>query len=300
MRLVHYKSFLAASVAFSGLALSPYAGTAVAADLPVSALPVIEQVEEIGASGWYLRGDVGASISHAPDFSVNIPDSTQPTDYSNVSSDAAATFGIGIGYQFANGIRIDITADYITPKEFSAEPWNYEQVIGYDANGLNPVHAEKAKMKRESAVAMLNAYYEFSNFGKLRPYLGAGVGVAWNRISEASYSDEYLYQDYINNNLYFPNQETAGVFKQERQDKTNLAWALMAGIAYPITNQLDLDIGYKYLNLGDSRSGGVIYRDNNALTAANPEQYLETDNFSRISNVGDHQIRVGMRYKFGG
>ena len=296
MRLVHYKSFFATSVALTGMAIT-LTGAAVAADLPVSSLPVIEHVEQVQLSNWYLRGDVGASISQQPDFSVNIPNSATPTDFSDVSTEAAATFGIGLGYQFSNGIRVDVTGDYIAPQEYSARPWNYGQATGSFTNGVDPFYTGKAKMKRESAVAMVNAYYEFSNFGNFRPYLGAGIGVAWNRIDDATYYDEYLYQNVLNSGYSFPNQNIPGQFTQESKDSTNLAWALMAGVAYQLTDRIDLDIGYKYLNLGDCRTGGVLYTDNSALATG---QIQQTDNYSRIENVADHQIRIGMRYKFGG
>ena len=54
----------------------------------------------------------------------------------------------------------------------------------------------------------------------------------------------------------------------------------MAGIAFPISHNMMVDVGYRYLNVGDVSTGG----------SASPAM--------TIKNVAAHEVRVGVRWSF--
>ncbi len=136
-------------------ALLAATGLAQAADLDqvLYASPVEQDVYkpvEIG-SGWYLRGD----IAYVPSDNVK----ARLKGYNLLGegrgdTKATAAYSGGIGYQFTDNIRGDVT-------------------VGY----------RKMKVSREPVEAgiwdvMANAYYDIGNFSGVTPYVGAGIGMA--------------------------------------------------------------------------------------------------------------------------
>ncbi|WP_137388154.1 outer membrane protein [Rhodoligotrophos defluvii] len=118
-----------------------------AADL----VPIEPPPPVIEPSGLYLRGQLGWSFLHERLF----------------KSDDAFAVGVGLGYQFSEYVRFDITGDYsgaykghlrheIIPRERRAltEDLNVWTVLG-------------------------NAYFEVPVFDFAAPYVGIGVGYGW-------------------------------------------------------------------------------------------------------------------------
>jgi opacity protein-like surface antigen len=97
------------------------------------------------------------------------------------------------------------------------------------------------------------------------PYVGAGVGAT--RLHSADYSDNGLFQPN-------PNALTQG-------QSTNFSWAGMAGVAFQITPQWMVDVGYRYLELGkvSNTSGTGVPVD-----------------FANFRNITTQQVRVGIRF----
>lgn len=83
-----------------------------AADLPT---PVIEHVPiaPAAAGGFYLRGDIGYKIYSDPSGSFNDP-VIGDLRYERESMDNAWMIGVGVGYQFNDYFRTDLTLDYET------------------------------------------------------------------------------------------------------------------------------------------------------------------------------------------
>lgn len=119
-------------------------------ELPPAA-PFYYDVEEVG--GFYIRADGGWSLLH----------------WNGGRNDSALTAGGGIGYQFDEIFRIDVTGDY-------SGRYN----IG---NG--------AKMKTVSALG--NAYVGYPAFGPLSPYIGAGAGWGWVKRSPGGWDDGFTF-----------------------------------------------------------------------------------------------------------
>src|SRR5262245_28628704 len=67
----------------------------------------------------------------------------------------------------------------------------------------------------------------------------------------------------------------------------SFAWSVMAGFGYQLTERTVLDIGYRYMDLGRAGSERL-----DSSGAPNPRV--------DIDNLTAHELRVGLRYSFGG
>src|ERR1700732_3823108 len=105
------KFFIAAGAA------SLLSSRALAADLPYTP-QYVPPVEEFG--GWYLRGDIGFSNQ-----SVNRVLDTNSAAFNNVAVSQTSSFGSagiyggGVGYQFNNWFRADVTGQYRGTSSFT-------------------------------------------------------------------------------------------------------------------------------------------------------------------------------------
>jgi opacity protein-like surface antigen len=240
------------SMMFVGLAA---AGPARAADLssPAPAPMGTEEVVEIG-TGWYLRGDVGyIGYTKPKDFGFGLPDS-QPLD--RVRLDETYSLGGGIGYAFTNYLRADVTVDHRFGAEFSGT----RPLITY-ANGYVRDQADL-----ESTTILFNGYLDFGSFAGVTPYIGAGIGLAGNRLTN------------ISREAYAAGVLVGSGFLQPHTTN-NFAWALMAGAAMNLGSGFQLDLGYRYMNLGDART-----------KIDGPGDGIRTDTLTA------HEVRLGARY----
>ena len=258
------KALLLSMVGLAGLSVS-----AMAADLVE---PIYQEVPEIVpveiGSGWYLRGDVSYDFKSDFDGSYDTnggcpggcgPASYSTNDYDDWSIDDGANVGLGLGYQFTDYFRGDLTAHY-----WSADVHGRN---ASDACGTNCYSTEEGKVTAWELMA--NAYVDLGTFAGFTPYVGGGVGGV-----------HLSYDDFASNNYGvggFTDSDTlAGV------DSWRFAYALMAGVSYDLTQALKLDVGYRYLNIDDGEmfganaAGGVVGGSDNG--------------FDR------HTIQAGLRY----
>lgn len=82
-------------------------------------------------------------------------------------------------------------------------------------------------------------YYDWKNESSLTPYIGAGIGYGWQNAGGTAVSDH------------------------------GIAVGLNAGVAYDITNNLALDVGYRFHDI-----------------------------FTNTQSTGEHQVMAGLRVKF--
>ncbi|MCC6984735.1 MAG: porin family protein [Bauldia sp.] len=226
-----------------------------AADAPTPYYPPATPIE-IG-SNWYLRGDIGYKMYLTPNAHFD-----EPGYGAMINEDITNTgvIGIGMGFEFNDSFRMDLTLDYEWPGEFEG------QLIcpAPCASGVDPDYSiETADIT--AWTALINAYMDFGSWGSLTPYLGAGVGVSYLTTS----------------NVAFVNPD--GSTGTWGGDSTwNFAWALMAGVTYDLTYNLALDMNYRYVHLGDAQSA--------VIPILSGTQRIHYDDISA------HEIRVGLRY----
>jgi len=218
--------------------------------------------------GWYIRADVGVGAIQAenfrstlsPDYSFGtpiLPNAFIQPVFGSVGDTAFA--GVGVGYQLNNWLRGDITAEYRNEATYRRGIW-YVQL-----DGSNNTGADYYSAGLSTALFMANGYVDLGCWHGIVPYVGGGVGVAAHQFRGL----------YDNGGAYAADTNPA-----------NFAWSVMGGVAFNVTPNLKLDIGYRYLDMGSVTS--------NPLECLNKPCFHEKQSFS----VASHDVRVGLRYVF--
>ena len=255
------RSSLAATVFAAAACLSvpaladgmPYRGSIKDAPIPVSAGPC------------YFRADVGYSWSSNPDvrWTVTDPNTFQfVTDrVTNVSIDNSWFGEVGAGCGSGpRGIRGELMYGYHGKRDIAGVPGPWTTPPGVD-----PLHTAVT-----TQTLMFNGYYDLGRWDRVVPYVGAGVGLAFNRADE----------------VYFTGNP-ALVNRIEGDDRWSLAWSLMAGIGWQVSDRITLDFGYRYLDMGKVESGHI-----DTAGFWNPKV--------RLDDLTAHEFKVGLRFAFGG
>lgn len=265
----------------TALAMAPVAA-ANAADLGLPPPPPLPE-PCIGCTGpVYFKGFIGAANPVVGDISSEL---FQFNDFEVFHEDIKSTpfFGIGVGYQWNSWLRFDATGEYRGKSLFIAQDrypggngtFNVDSnaaditagVPGAFLPGTNEYTADI-----ESWVGLANAYIDLPTVWCITPYVGGGIGVA--SVSVLGLKD-----------VNVPN---AGVSYGADHTETNFAWAFYGGLAYEVNPSVTLDLSYRYLDLGDARSGRVTAYDNSS-------SYAGVD----INDITSHDLMFGVRWKLG-
>lgn len=252
-----------------------------AADLAYPPPPPPEPLGLKGSisSGIYVRGDIGVGQLKVKKYSQ--------TDVVNAGGsffgegDSQSVFaGVGIGYRFNNWFRVDGTFEYRGGGSIGVN----DRIHYTNALGRPGIQTNTYKGNLSSMVALFNGYIDLGTWNCLTPYIGAGIGYASNRIS--GMTDQGV--NWVDptgsfSSLIQPTLGTAG-----SGTKSGVAWALMAGLGYEVNKNLTLEVGYRYLNLGEAQSGGI----QNAFIA---QSYAPL----KAKEIDSHDIKIGMRWNFG-
>jgi len=128
---------------------------------------------------------------------------------------------LGLGYAFQGGFRLEAELGHRFNQLNEDDLFN-EALL----SGGGDVHAWSA---------MANAFYDFNRGGALEPYVGVGVGAA--RLT-TNYGGGFV----------------------DDQD-TVVAYQALVGIAASITEQLDLDVGFRYFQADGAELNGFVDQD---------------------------------------
>jgi opacity protein-like surface antigen len=233
---------------------------ALAADLAAAYQPIM-------TGGWYLRGYIGQSnqfvnsISH-PSFAT----APQFEFLDKGGFDSAPFFGAGVGYQWNSWFRTDVTGEYRGKAGFHALDRFFN--TGTAAYNTNEYTASKSEW-----VALVNAYIDLGTWWSITPFVGAGVGVAFNTIDH-----------FRDNNIIAGGGGFADTGRQ-----TNLAWALHAGASYRASSNLAVELSYRYLNVGNAHSG-ILQNLDPLFVSGNPLAPMT------FHNIQSHDLMLGLRW----
>lgn len=244
-----------------------------AADLAYAPPPPPPELKGTLGHGWYLRGDVGVGVQTVDKYDQEDVRAFGGQFFGK--TDESAFFaGLGAGYRFNNWFRVDVTGEYRGASSIGVN----DRVFNPFANG-NQTNTYRGNLS--SMVALFNAYVDLGTWNCLTPYLGAGIGVAQNRITGVTDQGVLFVNEPVG-----PVVSTLGTGGSGT--KTGLAWALMAGVGYEVNKNLTLEVGYRYLNLGDAQSGRLT----NAFTG-------QVQGPLKAKDIESHDFRLGMRWNFG-
>jgi opacity protein-like surface antigen len=249
--------------------------SAYAADLPLPQPPIPYQppaaVVETSSSGWYLRGDVGVGVLNFSEFDHAQTNTSfgWPPSWTIVQKDIQDTSiaGFGIGYEVNNWLRLDVTGEYRTKSMFKVTGSYTDFCPGgtcFDINSGN----------FQSTVFMANAYVDLGTWWCLTPYVGGGVGGAYNRIT--GMQDDGL----------IANGTQGFGYTLGDSAKWDFAWNVQAGLTYNVSNNLKVDFSWRYLNMG-SPASSVVYCQN---TPSCPGAYYT------FKDMTSQDFRIGLRW----
>jgi opacity protein-like surface antigen len=246
---------------------------AFAADMPmITPPPMYAPPPPADFGGWYLRGDIGfsnQSISKRDYYSYPNLLSLQQRN----SFDTGGIFGVGVGYQFNNWFRADVTAQYRGNANFHGLDLTSYPDTGTVQRGSDTYSASKSEL-----VFLANVYADLGTWWCVTPYIGAGVGTSRNTIS--NFTD-------IGVNGTFLFGTVPGLASASSGSKWDLAWALHTGLAYRVTPNMTVELGYSYMNLGDGVTGALVTKDgvtaNQAMT---------------FKDITSHDLKLGVRWNF--
>lgn len=204
--------------------------------------PIEAAVIEEYASGWYLRGDLGYRMNATSGATAVI--GPEPT---NARFEDSYFYGGGVGYKM-RWFRADLTFDYGTRANFRADTL---------------VRVDDYYVKLDSFTMMANGYLDLGTWAGFTPYVGGGIGGALVRAME------------------FERFTTPTTAPTQVNSRWNFAWAAMAGVGYNLSSNFLVDLGYRYISMGDLQTETNVF--NNRLT---------------VDNLASHEFRVGVRYMF--
>jgi opacity protein-like surface antigen len=186
-------------------------------------------VPVVGISSWYLRGDVGMTNQKTTSLTDFVPPAVSVGN-KFLTFDSAPLLSAGAGYQFTNWLRFDVTGEYRGNAHFHGQ-----QVAGFPGGSV----PDDYSASKSEWLFLANAYVDLGTWWCITPFIGAGVGTA--RVNISSFVDT--------------NVSALSTAYGEDAAKWNLAWAAYAGLAYKVAPGLNLELTYRYLNLGTARTG---------------------------------------------
>ena len=249
---------------------------AFAADMPIAPPPMYAPPPPAEFGGWYLRGDIGFSNQSVK----NVVDNN-PAAYNNVAVSQTSSFGtagiydLGVGYQFNNWFRTDVTAQYRGKSNFT----------GLDVvTGVGPaagfVGTDSYTATKSELLFLANAYVDLGTWWCVTPFIGAGVGTA--RVSIANFTDSGMSTVLGTGVGARPSFNSAG-----SASKWNFAWAAHAGLAYRVTPSVTLELAYSYVDMGSGVTGATSSFD----TVTNT-----THASFGFHDITSHDLTLGVRW----
>ena len=242
-----------------------------AADMPIAPPPAMyapPPVEDFG--GWYLRGEIGMTNQSVKKLDNSL---AFPNQSNGLGFDSATLFGAGLGYQFNNWFRADVTGQYRGSSNFHG----YDRFSFTGPANVGIAQSEQYGGRKSEWVAMANAYVDLGTWWCVTPFVGAGVGMA--RVTVANFTDQNL--------QFVPGVGTnVGSAYADSASKWNFAWALHTGLAYKVNPNMTVELGYSYMNLGDGVTGSLT-----PYTGVVPGQYAVT-----FKDITSHDLKLGVRW----
>ncbi len=197
-------------------------------------------------ASWYLRLDGGYAIHGEPTITG------AGTTFTRPGIGDTWSFGAGFGRYLSSHLRTDLTVDH----RFEADAHGRNVAAGATFPGTH-------RFGFESSVLLANLYYDFKRGGGFNPYVGAGLGMANNQTSVGG-------------------TQTGGSIGEA--SNWGLAGALMAGFTVTLSQNLNFDAGYRFLYLGDTKTGDI--RNAAGTVVSGPS----------VDDIHAHEFRFGLRW----
>lgn len=236
--------------------------------------PEVSIAGDASQVGWYVRGDLGYSAwigNESPSYSLNDAGgallASGPFDNARFSKPFSG--GLGIGYQFTDLFRADMTGDFYRG-DFSGTARSAQPCSPAAPAGTGCSYGGQADFRAYGLMA--NGYVDLANLAGFTPYVGAGVGAT--NVSWGAFGASVTCVDGAS--------ACAGAtFADERFDGESswrFSYALMAGVSYNVTDRVKVDIGYRFSDV----AGGAMFKGANGSGGSD-------------AGLTRHEFRAGLR-----
>jgi opacity protein-like surface antigen len=190
----------------------------------------------------YVPVEVGSGWYLRGDLGYTVNDTPYNFTFLGVETDdTPVSFSLGMGYQFTQYLRGELNAGLLSDHSYGA------------TNGITTIELDDTVWS-----GMANVYADLGTFVGLTPYVGAGLGLVYAK-SSADIDDPMVDLNTSDTQYEF-------------------AYSLGAGVAYRITQNLSVDVGYQFLS-----APGL--------------EYIDMDSLDVEKGVDYHQVKVGLRYE---
>lgn len=220
-------------------------------------------------SGLYTSLKAGISDTKFEDYKVDLSEGNDSRVYKHKDADETIypNISAAIGFDFSKVSKVNARAELeYTYKDKATFAPNISSGIfnGEEEQAPEGIPSLLVNELRTQSL-MLNGYYDFKNKSKFTPYLSAGVGVS--RIE----------------NKVSINPEVFGDSENVTTDtNNNFTWTAGAGIAYKVTENVALDLAYRYVDAGET----------------DVSQSFEGTKLKNTADLVSHDYSLGVRYNF--
>lgn len=202
-----------------------------------------------------LLGSISADYGGEAD-SYTVPGAFREADF---DSDTVIPLQVSVGAAINNDIRVDFSYLRYSNLSYPRTVQTYDGVGDY-------VTAQVDGGAITSNTTMLNIYYNIDSFtgylagGSLRPYIGAGIGISLNTVSDYNVLDSTFYSeaDPSTSNQGDPTAVSNINAYHNGGTSERLALALEGGVSTELGNGMKLDLFVRYMYLGKVQSSGSI------------------------------------------
>jgi len=207
--------------------------------------------------GAYIRADGGYGFTTNTDFKdVNFAATLGDDVRLKGDSGSSPFYQAGVGFRFSRWFRADVTASYLPTLKFSGT-----DNIGFGSVNNGQLH---------SGAALVNAYFDLppmlTIFGPfVQPYFNVGVGAARNHMGSFFST--------------FPG--IAGTIGPHTQTSAAVAFGL--GTAISLGRNSAIDIAYRFMDLGEVRTGSAVTSASGVTTGISP---IKAELFANVLTLG--------------
>jgi opacity protein-like surface antigen len=196
-------------------------------DQPVEEVPV-----EVG-SGWYLRGDIGYNfdLQADGDFTFRnfdpVTGSYSPGVFDTASLGEQVTWGAGVGYNFTDMVRADVTVDGFRA---NFDGSTSAAIPCFAVPALAGTSCRSEDSAEAAALSfMANGYVDLGTYVGFTPYVGGGLGytyIDWSSLSNSVFC--------VPGAGACPGALLA-TSEHEGEQSWRFTYAVMAGLAYDVS-----------------------------------------------------------------
>ncbi len=182
---------------------------------------------------------------------------------------------LAIGYDFDKKFNVPVRAEL----EYSIFSQT-EAGVGAEVKRSGPNLGLSLDQKLDIQTLFFNIYYDIKTGTPITPYIGAGLGMAFVDAKSN-----------ISGNTTWGSALSLDT-DRGTESNTNFAWNVGAGAAWAFTDNLSVDLGYRFASLGEVKSDTID------TTATVGPISISGDVSSKTENLYMHQVMLGLRYTF--